>query len=94
MEVVRTSETSVYSNEITRRYILEVSHLHTRRRQNLKSYCYLSLTVLLDQCFSQIFFSVAAIAATVGLRWQLCINHTKKAVKFKYTFKLHQYFLI
>jgi hypothetical protein len=37
-------------------------------------------------------FPVAAVAATVGLRWPLCINHTKKAVKFKYTFKLYQYF--
>jgi ABC-type uncharacterized transport system permease subunit len=39
-------------------------------------------------------FPVAALAATVGFRWPLCINHTKKAVKFKYTFKLYQYFLI
>jgi hypothetical protein len=39
-------------------------------------------------------FPVAAIAATVGLRWPLCINQTKKAVKFKYTLKLYQYFLI
>jgi hypothetical protein len=39
--------------------------------------------VLLEQWFSQIFFL-----------WPLCINHTKKSVKFKYTFKLYQYFLI
>jgi hypothetical protein len=39
-------------------------------------------------------FPVAALAATVGFRWPLCINHTKKAVKFKYNFKLYQYFLI
>jgi hypothetical protein len=37
---------------------------------------------------------VAVLAAIVGFRWPLCINHTKKAVKFKYTFKLYQYFLI
>jgi hypothetical protein len=37
-------------------------------------------------------FPVAAVAVTVGLRWPLCINHTKKAVKLKYTFKLYQYF--
>jgi hypothetical protein len=29
-------------------------------------------------------FPVTAVAATVGFRWPLCINHTKKAVKFKY----------
>jgi hypothetical protein len=37
-------------------------------------------------------FPVAADAATVGLKWPLCVNHTKKAVKFKYTFKLYQHF--
>jgi hypothetical protein len=37
MEAVRTSETSVYSNEITRRYIADGSNLHTRRRNNLTS---------------------------------------------------------
>jgi hypothetical protein len=36
MEAVRTSETPVYS-ETTLRYIPEGSHLHTRRRENLKS---------------------------------------------------------
>jgi hypothetical protein len=37
MEAVRTSETLVYS-ETTRCYIPERSHLHTRRRENLKSH--------------------------------------------------------
>jgi hypothetical protein len=40
METVRTCETSVYSNETTRRYIPEGSYLHTRRRENLKSHMY------------------------------------------------------
>jgi hypothetical protein len=35
MEAVRTSETSVYSNETARRYIPEGSNLHIRRRENL-----------------------------------------------------------
>jgi hypothetical protein len=38
MEAVRASETSVQSNEITRRYIPEHSKLHTRCRENLKSH--------------------------------------------------------
>jgi hypothetical protein len=38
MEAVRTSETSVYSNETTWRYIPEGSHIHTRRRENLKAH--------------------------------------------------------
>jgi hypothetical protein len=37
MEAVHTSETSVYFNETTRRYIPEGFRLHTRRRENLKS---------------------------------------------------------
>jgi hypothetical protein len=38
MEAVRTSETLVYSNETTRRYIPDDSKLHTSRRENLKSH--------------------------------------------------------
>jgi hypothetical protein len=37
MEAVITSETSVNFYETTRRNIPEDSHLHTRRRENLKS---------------------------------------------------------
>jgi hypothetical protein len=40
MEAVRTSETSVYSNETTRRYIPEDSNLHTRHRKDLKSHIF------------------------------------------------------
>jgi hypothetical protein len=36
MEAVRTSETSVYFHETTRRYTPERYHLYTRRRENLK----------------------------------------------------------
>jgi hypothetical protein len=39
MVAIRTTETSVYSNETTRRYIPEGSNLHTPRRcENLKSH--------------------------------------------------------
>jgi hypothetical protein len=38
MEAVHISETLVYFNEITRRSIPEGEHLHTRRRENLKSH--------------------------------------------------------
>jgi hypothetical protein len=38
MEAVRTSETSVNFYETTRRNIPEGCHLHTRRRENLKSH--------------------------------------------------------
>jgi hypothetical protein len=37
MEAVRTSETSVYSNENTSRYIPEGSNFHIRHRKNHKS---------------------------------------------------------
>jgi hypothetical protein len=38
IEAVRTSETSAYFNETTRRYNTEYQHLHTGRRENLKSH--------------------------------------------------------
>jgi hypothetical protein len=38
MDAVRTSKTSLYSNESTRRYISEDSNPHTRRPENLKSH--------------------------------------------------------
>jgi hypothetical protein len=47
MEAVRTSETSIYSNETTRRYIPEGSTLHTCHRDNLKSYKLLPIRTLL-----------------------------------------------
>jgi hypothetical protein len=37
-ETVRSSETSVFSNETPWRYIPEGSHLHTRRSETLNSY--------------------------------------------------------
>jgi len=38
MEAIRTSETSVYSNETTRRYIPDGCNLRSRRREDLKSH--------------------------------------------------------
>jgi hypothetical protein len=38
MEVVCTSETSVYFKETKQLYIPEGYHLHTRRRDNMKSH--------------------------------------------------------
>jgi hypothetical protein len=38
MEAARTSETLVNFYQTTRRYNPEDSHLHTHRRENLKSY--------------------------------------------------------
>jgi hypothetical protein len=38
MEAVRTSETTVHSNEKTWHYIPKDSKLHTRRREKLKSH--------------------------------------------------------
>jgi hypothetical protein len=41
MEAANTSETLVNFYQTTRRYNPEDSHLHTHRRENLKSYLYL-----------------------------------------------------
>jgi hypothetical protein len=40
MEAASTSKTSVNFHETTRRYNPEDSHLHSRRRENLKSYMF------------------------------------------------------
>jgi hypothetical protein len=45
MEAVSTSETSVNCYQTTRRNIPEDSHLHTRRRENLKSHLIFLLPV-------------------------------------------------
>jgi hypothetical protein len=42
MEVARTSESSVNFYQTTRRNNPEDSHLHTRRRENLKSHIIIS----------------------------------------------------
>jgi hypothetical protein len=73
MEAVRTSETSVYS-ETTRCYIPERSHLHTRRRENLKSHKYIhnfktssliTLTAGSRACVSSLTTS-CAVSVSVG----------------------------
>jgi hypothetical protein len=48
MEAASTSETSVNFYQTTRRYNPEDSHLHTRRRENLKSYNTMLIYVLLE----------------------------------------------
>jgi hypothetical protein len=47
MEAARTSETLVNLYQTTRCYNPEDSHLHTHRRENLKSYRLSSLTLLI-----------------------------------------------
>jgi hypothetical protein len=46
MEAANTSETLVNVYQTTRRYNPEDSHLHTHRRENLKSYDYQSSNFL------------------------------------------------
>jgi hypothetical protein len=45
MEAARTSETLVNFYQTTRRYNPEDSHLHTHRRENLKSYVKRSVSI-------------------------------------------------
>jgi hypothetical protein len=49
MDAASTSETSVNFYQTTRRNNPEDSHLHTRRRENLKSYQYTSVSSCLHQ---------------------------------------------
>jgi hypothetical protein len=59
---VRTSETSVYFNESTRRYIPEGCHLHNRRSENLKSHTFISYlcVVIICSCKGQISITASA----------------------------------
>jgi hypothetical protein len=54
MEATGSSETSAYFYQTTRRYNPEDSHLHTRRRENLKSYqmspIFHFIHLVLNQC--------------------------------------------
>jgi hypothetical protein len=50
MEAVSTSETSVNFYQTTRRYNPEDSHLHIRRRENLKSNVLISLCRVQSNC--------------------------------------------
>jgi hypothetical protein len=49
MEAVRASETSICSNETTRRYIPEGFNLHTRRRENMKSHFIHFILILISR---------------------------------------------
>jgi len=51
VDEVSISETSIYSNETTRRYTPEGSYLHIRRRKKLKSHIdwYCSTTLSMKQ---------------------------------------------
>jgi hypothetical protein len=46
IEAVRTSETSVYFHDTTRRSIQEGCHLHNRRREKLKNLKYFSVHIV------------------------------------------------
>jgi hypothetical protein len=51
MEAVRTSETSVYTNKITRRYIPWGSHFHTSRRESHKSKLFYERRIIIYENF-------------------------------------------
>jgi hypothetical protein len=52
METASTSETSVNLYQTTRRNSPEDSHLHTRRRENFKSYLMPVTTCILDEYYT------------------------------------------
>jgi hypothetical protein len=49
MEAVKTSETSVNLYQSTRRYNPEDSHLHSHRREKLKSYLNIIIIIIIIQ---------------------------------------------
>jgi hypothetical protein len=91
MEAVHTSETTVYSNETTQRYIPDGSNHHIRRGENLKSHTLLPLQtvdLLTTECvkFNEwpqkeplIIFTIAR-CRLVALLWEdnaLCVLGSK-----------------
>jgi hypothetical protein len=60
MEAARTSETLVNFYQTTRRYNPEDSHLHTHRRENLKSYLKFKVALQLRIQNIEASFSVSA----------------------------------
>jgi hypothetical protein len=62
MEAASTSQTSVNSYQTTRRNIQEDSHLHIRRRENLKSHRIFSLFVI------QLLYDTVSIAEAMDYR--------------------------
>jgi hypothetical protein len=77
MEAVSTSETSVNIYQTTWRNILEDSHLHTRRRENLKSHTDFLFILLGLQAVSSI-NSLSSIMYFVIIGTQCC--HSRLAV--------------
>jgi hypothetical protein len=66
MEAARTSETSVNFYQTTRCYNPEDSHLHTHRRENLKSYKIEMARQLLAESSSIMFHQNRFIQAEAG----------------------------
>jgi hypothetical protein len=54
VKAVRTSQTPVYFNETTRRYIAEVCHLQIRRRENVRSHKVDGFLSLADTTFDRL----------------------------------------
>jgi hypothetical protein len=70
MEAARTSETSVHFYQTTRRYNPKDSHLHTRRRENLKSNFRPNLMYITElACFSGCFAGYLNVKTKTTAHW-------------------------
>jgi hypothetical protein len=74
MEAANTSETSIHFYQTTRRNISEDSHIHIRRRENLKSHNvylpYLQIKIKyfqLEYCYTIFMFSFLVIQSWLFL---------------------------
>jgi hypothetical protein len=80
MEAIRTSETSVYFHETTRRYVQERCR-HTRRRENLKLTLSLCSSLNMGDQFSQPYRQHYSLANSLTQWYQnlKVHNHIKKS---------------
>jgi hypothetical protein len=84
MDAVRTSETSVYFNGATRRYIPQGYHIHTRRPENLKS-----LIILFHFIFWEGYFNAGPVY--VNIIRNLTFSHSRHVCNYWSTKKCYVY---
>jgi hypothetical protein len=87
MAAVSTSETSVLFNKTTRRTISEDCHLHSRRRQNLKSH----KMITWPQTQVKLSLSDPAIGSTIDSFTLLTTGYCYRVVSYKVSWTLRSF---
>jgi hypothetical protein len=86
METMRTSETSVYFNEITRPYIPQDCNIYTWRRKNVKSHSALFILVAMKPEISQISWNYVRFQILTAAS----MNMMEGVLKFETSVNFHE----